>query len=178
MVYRTDRFERGGDQVPMLAAGYPAVRFTEAVENYTHEHQDVRSENGIDYGDRARYIDAPYLARVTALNAVTMAALAMAPMPPADVAIKGAVGHDTTVSWKKVPGATSYRVWWRDTISPWWTNSRNAGDAQSVTLKNVTIDDWFFGVSSVSADGYQSPVEFPGAAGDFRSPKAEPAKAP
>lgn len=168
MVYRTDRFERGGDQVPMLAAGYPAVRFTEAIENYTHEHQDVRTENGIQYGDRLKFIDFPYLAKVTALNAVTMAALAMAPMPPADVTIKGAVGHDTTVSWAKAPGAASYRVWWRDTVAPRWTNSREAGDATSLVLKNVTIDDWFFGVSAVSKDGYASPIEFPGAAGAFR----------
>ncbi len=170
MIYRTDRYSRGGDQVPVLAAGFPAVRLTEAIENYHHEHQNVRTENGIEYGDRLAFIDFPYLAKVTALNAVSMAALAMAPMPPADVAITGAVTHDTTVSWKKVPGAAGYRVWWRQTTAPFWTHSKDAGDATSIVLKNVTIDDWFFGVSSVSADGYASPVEFPGAAGDFRAP--------
>lgn len=168
MIYRTDRFHRGGDQVPMLAAGYPAVRFTEAIENYDHEHQNVRTEHGIEYGDRAKFVNFPYLAQVTRLNAVTMAALAMAPMPPADVAIKGAVAHDTTVSWKPAKGAASYRVWWRRTIAPFWTHYRNAGDQTSLKLKNVTIDDWFFGVSAVSKDGYASPVEFPGAAGSFR----------
>ena len=171
MIYRTDRYSRGGDQVPMLAAGFPAVRLTEAIENYTHEHQDVRTENGIKYGDRAAFIDFPYLAQVTRLNAVTMAALAMAPVPPADVTIKGAVAHDTTVSWSGVPGAARYRVWWRNTIAPRWTHVRDAGKSSSLVLKNVTIDDWFFGVSSVSADGYESPVEFPGVAGDFRAPK-------
>ena len=174
MIYRTDRFERGGDQVPMLAAGFPAVRLTEAVENYTHEHQDVRDENGIRYGDRAEFVDFDYLAQVTRVNAITMAALAMAPAPPADVKIEGAVGHDTKVSWAKAPGAASYKVWWRDTLAPRWTDSRDAGDATSLTLKDITIDDWFFGVSSVSADGYESPVEFPGAAGAFAAPPAKP----
>jgi len=170
MFYRTDRFQRGGDQVPMLAAGFPAVRFTEAVENYNHEHQDVRVENGIQYGDLVQFVDFPYLANVTRVNAITMAALAMAPMPPADVKIEGGVGHDTTVSWQGVPGAAGYRVWWRDTTAPLWTHVRDAGNAATLTLRNVTIDDWFFGVSSVSSDGYESPVEFPGVAGDFRPP--------
>ncbi|MGN6515912.1 MAG: M20/M25/M40 family metallo-hydrolase [Rhizomicrobium sp.] len=174
MFYRTDRFQRGGDQVPMLAAGFPAVRFTEAIENYNHEHQDVRTENGIQYGDLAKFVDFPYLANVTRVNAITMAALAMAPMPPAGVKIEGGVGHDTTVSWQGVPGAASYRVWWRDTTAPLWTNVRDAGSATTLVLRNVTIDDWFFGVSSVSADGYESPVEFPGVTGDFRAP-AKPA---
>jgi hypothetical protein len=174
MMYRTDRFQRGGDQVPILAAGFPAVRLTEAIENYNHEHQDVRTENGIAYGDRAAFVDFAYLANVTRVNAITMAALAMAPMPPADVKIEGAVGHDTKVSWQTAPGATAYRVWWRDTTAPLWTNVRGAGNATTLTLHNVTIDDWFFGVSSVSSDGYESPVEFPGVAGDFRAPPKAP----
>ncbi len=167
MIYRTDRYSRGGDQVPMLAAGFPSVRFTESVENYTHEHQDVRTENGVKFGDTADGIDFPYLAQVVRLNAITMAALAMAPPPPALVKIDGAVSLDTTVSWASAPGAASYRVWWRDTTDPQWTNVRTAGTETSLTLKDVTIDDWFFGVSSVSADGYESPVEFPGPAGAF-----------
>jgi hypothetical protein len=178
MVYRTDRFSRGGDQVPMLAAGFPAVRFTEAIENYTREHQDVRVANGIQYGDLPEAIDYPYLAQVTRLNATTLAALAMAPAPPASVKIEGAVTQDTKVSWTAVPGAASYRVWWRDTTAPFWTNSQSAaGDATTLTLKNTNIDDWFFGVSSVSVDGYESPVEFPGAAGAF-VPPPPPAPAP
>ena len=167
MIYRTDRYSRGGDQVPMLAAGYPAVRLTEAIENYTHEHQDLRTENGVHYGDVADAVDFSYLAQVTRLNAVAMAALAMAPAPPANVKIEGAVGHDTTVSWSAAPGAATYRVSWRDTTAPFWTAGQSAGDATSLVLKNVTIDDWFFGVSSVSARGYESPIEFPGPAGAF-----------
>jgi hypothetical protein len=178
MVYRTDRFSRGGDQVPMLAAGFPAVRFTEAIENYTREHQDVRMENGTQYGDLPQFIDYPYLAQVTRLNAVSMAALAMAPVPPANIKIEGAVSPDTTVSWTPVAGAAGYSVWWRDTTTPEWTDNRPAGDATSLTLKNITIDDWFFGVSSVSADGYASPIEFPGPAGAFVQPAVPAATAP
>jgi Zn-dependent M28 family amino/carboxypeptidase len=170
MVYRTDRFGRGGDQVPMLGAGYPAVRVTEATENYTRQHQDLRTENGVRYGDVIEGVDFPYLAQVTRLNAVTMAALASAPPPPAEVRIEGAVSPDTKVSWTASPGAAGYRVWWRSTTAPQWEKSRWAGDAASLTLPDVVIDDWFFGVSAVSADGYASPVEFPGAAGSFVSP--------
>lgn len=178
IIYRTDRYSRGGDQVPMLAAGYPAVRFTEAIENYNREHQDVRVANGIHYGDTAEGIDFPYLANVTRLNAITMAALAMAPAPPPAVKIEGAVSLDTTLSWAPAAGAARYRVWWRDTTSPTWTHSQLAepGSA-SLLLKNVNIDDWFFGVSSISKDGFESPVEFPGPAGSFTassSPAASP----
>ncbi len=167
MVYRTDRFSRGGDQVPMLAMGYPAVRFTEAIENYTREHQDVRIENGVHYGDVLDAVDFAYLAQVARLNIVTMAALAMAPAPAAQVKTEGAVSMDTTVSWSAVPGAAGYRVWWRDTTAPNWSDSRFVSDTTSLLLKDLNIDDWFFGVSSVSKDGYESPVEFPGPAGAF-----------
>ena len=175
MVYRTDRFSRGGDQVRMLEAGYPAVRVTEAVENYTRQHQDLRTEGGVAYGDVIAGVDFPYLAQVTRLNAISLAALASAPAPPLEVTIEGAVSPDTKVSWTQSPGAAGYRVWWRDTVDPRWRFSRWAGDAASLTLKEVVIDDWFFGVSAVSADGWESPVEFPGAVGAFfAAPPAKP----
>ncbi len=167
MIYRTDRFSRGGDQVPMLEAGFPAVRFTEAVENYTREHQDLRTENGIQYGDVLDAVDFSYLAQVTRVNAVAMAALAMAPPPPLDVKIEGAVSTDTTVKWTGVPGATGYRVWWRETTAPQWTENQVASDPGVAVLKGINIDDWFFGVSSISPGGYESPIEFPGPAGAF-----------
>ncbi|HEV7159102.1 MAG TPA: M28 family metallopeptidase [Caulobacteraceae bacterium] len=175
MIYRTDRFSRGGDQVPMLAAGYPAIRFTQAIENYDREHQDVRVENGVRYGDTIDGVDFAYLANVTRLNAITMAALAMAPAPPPSVKIFGAVSLDTTISWTPSDGAAGYRVWWRDTTAPQWTYSQRApAGATSLVLKNINIDDWFFGVSAISAAGFASPVEFPGPAGAFASP-ASPA---
>ncbi len=177
MVYRTDRYGRGGDQVPFLEQGFHAVRVTESQEDYTHQHQDVRVENGIHYGDTIDHVDFDYLAQVTRLNAITMAALAMAPMPPPDVEIQGAVAYDTTVSWKPSPGAASYKVWWRETTAPQWQHSYDAGSATRAVLKGVNIDDYFFGVSAVSQDGWESPVEFPGFAGSFeRSPPATTSK--
>jgi Zn-dependent M28 family amino/carboxypeptidase len=169
MVYRTDRFGRGGDQVPVLEAGYPAVRVTEAAEHYDRQHQTVRTESGRAYGDVIEGVDFPYLAQVTRLNAVTLAALASAPAPPSGVKIEGAVSADTKVSWAPVAGATGYRVWWRGTTEPTWTHARAVGAETSTVLENVVIDDWFFGVSSVSAEGWESPVVFPGAAGSFES---------
>ncbi|MEP7096248.1 MAG: M28 family metallopeptidase [Dokdonella sp.] len=175
MIYRTDRFGRGGDQVPFLQAGYPAVRVTEAHENYTRQHQDLRTEGGIDYGDTIHGIDFRYLARVTALNAISMAALSRAPAPPSGVTIEGALATDTTLHWNKVPGASGYRVHWRDTTAAQWQHARTVGDVDEAILKDVVIDDWFFGVSSVSADGYESPVVFPGFAGSFERSPAMPA---
>ncbi|MET0272045.1 MAG: M28 family metallopeptidase [Phenylobacterium sp.] len=173
MVYRTDRFGRGGDQVRMLEAGYPSVRVTEAVENYTRQHQDLRVENGVRYGDVIGGVDFTYLAQVTRLNSVAMASLASAPPPPSDVKIAGAVSPNTTVSWAAAPGAAGYRVWWRGTTEPQWRFNRWAGDATSTVLKDVVIDDWFFGVSAVTQDGWESPVVFPGAAGSFESVTAK-----
>lgn len=169
MVYRTDRYGRGGDQVEMLAKGFPAVRVTEAAENYDRQHQDLRTEAGRKYGDTIDGVDFPYLARVTRLNAMAMAALARAPAPPEGVKIEGAVSADTRVSWSPVPGAAGYRVHWRGTTEPQWTNARDV-TATSEVLKGVVIDDWFFGVSSLAADGSESPVVFPGPAGAFISP--------
>ena len=141
-VYRTDRYGRGGDQVPMLEAGFPAVRVTEAVEDYDRQHQDLRP----GYGDVVAGVDFPYLAKVTRLNAVTLAALASAPPPPTDVKIEGAVKDDTTVTWTAAPGAASYRVWWRGTTAPVWTHAQAVpGGATTAVLKDVVIDDWLFG---------------------------------
>ncbi|MDE2274764.1 MAG: M28 family metallopeptidase, partial [Burkholderiales bacterium] len=168
MVYRTDRYGRGGDQVEFLAAGYPAVRVTEAHEDYTRQHQDLRTEHGIRYGDVIEGVDFDYLAQVTRLNALTLAQLARAPAPPAGVSIAGAVTPNTILKWQPVPGAAHYRVHWRSTTDPQWRHSREvAGDATQIELKNVPIDDSFFGVSAVAADGAESPVVFPGPAGAF-----------
>jgi len=167
LIMRADRFGRGGDQAPMQEAGFPAVRVTEADENYTRQHQDVRTEGGVAYGDVAAGVDFPYLARVTRLNVLTLAALALAPAPPTNLKITGAVTADTTLTWTPSPGASDYRVWWRETTDPRWSENRSTAGAASFTLKGVNIDDYFFGVSSVSAEGYVSPVEFPGPVGAF-----------
>ncbi len=175
MVYRTDRWGRSGDQVPFLEQGFPAVRLTESNEAYDRQHQDVRVENGVHYGDVVSGVDFDYLANATRLDAITMASLAMAPPPPADLEVKGAVAYDTTLSWKPSPGAGRYDAWWRETTAPQWQHVQKAGDTDSVMLKNIILDDYFFGVSAVSKDGWESPVEFPGFAGSFaRSPKLGP----
>ncbi|MEP6898835.1 MAG: M28 family metallopeptidase [Rhodanobacter sp.] len=171
MVYRTDRYARGGDQVPFLEAGFPAVRITEGHENYTRQHQDLRTEHGVHYGDTIDGIDFRYLARITSLNALTMAALGRAPAPPSAVEISGALTTDTSLRWNKVADAAGYRLHWRDTTSAQWQHQSVVGDVGHAILKDVVIDDWFFGVSSLSSDGYESPVVFPGYAGSFeRSP--------
>lgn len=168
MIYRTDRYSRGGDQVEILKAGFPAVRISEGAENYNRQHQDLRIEDGIHYGDTIDGVDFAYLGQVARLNILSMAALAKAPATPTEVNIEGALKADTTVSWATVPGAAGYRVWWRSTTAPQWTHSRSApATATSLVLKDVVIDDWFFGVSAISADGYESPVVFPGAPGAF-----------
>jgi Zn-dependent M28 family amino/carboxypeptidase len=174
MVYRTDRFGRGGDQVRMLEAGFPSVRVTEAVENYNRQHQDLRVENGIRYGDVIEGVDFPYLAQVTRLNVLTLAALAAAPAPPKDVDIAGAVSADTTVKWAPAPDAAAYRLWWRATTDPTWRYSRTVAPTGEAKLTGVNIDDWFFGVSAVGRDGHESPVVFPGDPGRWeRKPAAK-----
>jgi hypothetical protein len=170
MVYRTDRFGRGGDQTEMLAAGFPAVRVTEAAEHYDRQHQDLRTEAGRPYGDVISGVDFPYLAQVTRLNTVALAALALAPAPPEGVQIEGQVSPDTKVSWSPVPGAAGYSIHWRSTTAAQWEHARPAAGPAD-TLKGVVIDDWFFGVSAISATGYESPVVFPGPAGAFISGK-------
>ena len=175
MVYRTDRYGRGGDQVPFLEAGFPAVRVTEAHENYTRQHQDLRTEKGIKYGDTLDGVDFAYLAQVTRLNVIALATLANAPAPPAGVDIEGAVSADTTIHWQPSAAAVGYRVWWRDTTAPQWQHSLWVGDATKATLKNIVVDDAFFGVSAVSRDGYASPVVFAGAAGSFTSDRKDAA---
>jgi hypothetical protein len=168
MVYRTDRYGRGGDQVAFLESGFPALRITEAHEDYTRQHQDVREQDGIRFGDTIDGVDFDYLAQVTRLNIVAMLAMAQAPAPPKGVSIEGAVTPHTTLKWQPSPGATGYRVWWRGTTDPQWRFSRDvAGHATELTLRNVVIDDWFFGVSALSPEGFESPVVFPGDAGSF-----------
>ena len=174
MVYRSDRFGRGGDQKPLQEAGFPAVRLTEAAENFDRQHQDVRTENGRPYGDVIGGVDFPYLAKVAKLNTVALAAAASAPSPPEAVGIERTT-PGTTLTWSPSRGAAGYRVWWRDTVEPRWSHKRSAGRATSLVLDDQVIDDWFFGVSAVSSDGYESPVEFPGAAGAYFP---LPAKAP
>jgi len=192
-VWRNDRFGRGGDHTEFLNAGFPAVRFSVAIENYNWQHQDLRTENGIKYGDTIENMDFPYLARVTKLNVAALAWLASAPPPP-EPTVEGAVSTDTKVSW--LPGTTPmFNVRWRRTDSNNWQNVLQVWNVSrpdqgppnpcfireelkqmkcDVSLKGVRVDDWVFGVSSVSADGFESPVASAVPGGAFKPYVAPP----
>ena len=175
MIYRRDRYGRGGDQTPFQDAGYPAIRVTEGAENWNHQHQTIRTENGVFYGDTIEYVDFAYLARVTRLNAMALASLASAPPPPGEVTVNGALSDDTTVKWTATAGAATYRIWWRDTISPTWQHSVDvSGGATEFIVKDVVLDDHFFGVQTLSADGFGSPIQYAGPPGAFFSPVEPP----
>jgi Zn-dependent M28 family amino/carboxypeptidase len=160
-IRRADRIQRGGDHLPFLEGGFPAVRFTEAAEHYDHQHQDVRTEKGKAYGDTIDAMDFAYLARVTALNVRVVGTLARAPAPPAAVSIAGAVSDDTQISWSDVRGAAGYRIYWRRADGFDWTNHRDVpAMTTTLVLKAVNIDDNVFGVAARSSGGEASLVSF------------------
>ena len=167
-IWRNDRFGRGGDHTELLNAGYPAVRLSVAVEDYDHQHQDLRTENGTVYGDTADEMDFAYLTKVTKLNVAALTALARAPSPPAPEA-EGAVSTDTTLTWQRVPGAAGYVIRWRPTDDSRWRHSLHvpAGTTEWV-LSGIRVDDWVFGVSALSPEGYESPVASALPGGAFR----------
>ena len=179
MIYRLDRFGRGGHHRPFNEAGFPGVRIMETNENYVMQHQDLRVEDGIKYGDTIDGVDFDYAAKLTGLNAVVLASAAWAPAPPSNVSIAGAVRPSTTLSWDaldadKNPQLAGYKVYWRLTDSNQWQWSEFVpADATEHTLENIVIDNYYFGVASVSKTGFESPVVFPGAAGSFDRPELD-----
>ena len=163
MIYRLDRFGRGGHHRPFNDLGFPGIRIMEAHENYTQQHQDIRTEDGIEYGDVIEHVNFDYAAKLTAVNAINMASLAWAPPAPKEVAIGGIVEPSAKLKWEKVPGenVAGYKVYWRDTTAPQWEHSRFVGDADNFTLEGIVIDNFYFGVSSVGKNGNESVVVFP-----------------
>ncbi|UCG88507.1 MAG: M28 family metallopeptidase, partial [Gemmatimonadota bacterium] len=164
MVYRLDRFGRGGHHTPFANLGYPAVRIMETNENYNRQHQDIRVEDGVEYGDVLEYVDFDYARKLTGLNLATLAALAWAPGPPANVRLGGANRPSAVLSWEPpedVANIAGYRVYWRLTDSPTWDYSRWVGDSTEHTFEGIIIDNYFFGVAAVSATGNESVVVFP-----------------
>jgi len=160
---RPDRYGRGGDHEPFLKLGYPAIRFSVGAENWTQQHQDLRVENGIAYGDTVDKMDFPYLARVTAINVAMIRRLAAAPAAPSAVTIAGALSFDTTVKWQPVAGAAGYRVHWRRTDARDWQRSVDLpASATGTVLKDTPVDDNFVGVAAVAADGSESLISFAG----------------
>ncbi|GAA4722392.1 M20/M25/M40 family metallo-hydrolase [Sphingomonas lutea] len=175
-IWRNDRHGRGGDHTEFLNAGYSAIRMSVAVEDYDHQHQDLRVEKGVKYGDTIDEMNFPYLAKVTKLNVAALAWLASAPPPP-EPTVEGAVSTDTTVKWREIPGADgypAYKIWRRRTDASRWEIGED-GDirvtgctpgpcrnpdpgSRGIILPGIRVDDWVFGVSSVSANGFESPV--------------------
>lgn len=160
-VRRPDRFSRGGDHLPSLELGYPAIRFTVGAENYDAQHQDLRIENGKAYGDTPDKMDFAYLAKVTALNIATMRELGNAPPAPEKATLAGALGSDTTVSWTPVEGADHYVVYVRSADEMDWETFIRS-DKPELLVKDTVVDDNFFGVAAVSKTGQQSIITFAG----------------
>ncbi len=165
MIYRLDRFGRGGHHRPFNDAGFPGVRIMETHENYTQQHQDIRTEDGIEYGDKLEHVNFPYAAKLTGVNAITLAGLAAAPPAPPLVMIGGAVEPSTRLRWEAPETDTpiaGYYVHWRLTTSPRWENKVFVpADRLDHTLENIVVDNYFFGVSSVGENGNESVVVFP-----------------
>jgi hypothetical protein len=161
LVFRLDRYLRGGDHSAFNQQGFAGVRFTEYRENFNHQHQTLRTENGIEYGDLAKFVDFEYVAKVARLNAATLASLAAAPAPPANVRLLAKdLQNDSTLSWDAVPRAASYEVLWRDTSSATWDHSEQAGTQTRATLK-LSKDNVIFAVRSVDAAGHRSVAVVP-----------------
>lgn len=170
MVYRLDRFGRGGHHRPFNQVGIPGVRIMETHEHYDRQHQDLRTEDGIVYGDTMDGVNEQYAAKLTALNAITLAGMAGAPPFPAKVEIEGAVQPSAKMTWQTPENAgnlAGYRVHWRLTTESEWTRSRFIGNVNEWNFDNLVIDNYFFGVSAVAKDGSETPVVFPGPAGRF-----------
>ena len=164
MIYRRDRYGRGGDHIPFLERGFTAVRFTETHEDYTHQHQNVRTENNIQYGDLPEFVDFGYIANVTRINAASLASLALAPAKPKTVGlITSKLTNDTELKWdaNRENDLEGYEVVWRGTTDAVWTNSVFVGNVTSYILKAMSKDNFFFGVRAVDKDGNKSPVSFP-----------------
>ena len=161
MVYRLDRFGRGGHHRPFNDLGFAGVRIMEAHENYTQQHQDIREENGIKYGDVFEHVNFGYAKKLTAVNAINLASLGFAPPAPKTVAIGGIVEASVKLKWSQVNGAKGYKIYWRDTTSPTWDHSRYVGDITEFTLDGIVIDNFFFGITSIGENGFESVVAFP-----------------
>lgn len=163
VVYRKDRYLRGGDHSPFLERGFAAVRMTEPNEDYRRQHQNVRKENGIQYGDLPEFVDFNYVAQVTRINAVALASLALAPAAPTNVQMELRLENDTTIKWdaNKEPDIAGYQIVWRETTAPFWQNKISVGNVTRYTLKKLSKDNYLFGVQAVDKDGNASVAVYP-----------------
>ena len=163
MIYRLDRFGRGGHHRPFNDLGYAGVRIMEAHENYIMQHNDIRVENGISYGDVIEGVDFEYAKKLTAVNAINLASLGWSPPALKKISIGGVVEASVKFKWKKIdnPNIEGYKIYWRDTTSPTWDNSKFVGNISEAKLEGIVIDNFFFGVSTVGVNGFESPIVFP-----------------
>jgi hypothetical protein len=163
IIYRRDRYLRGGDHSPFLDAGYAAVRFTEPHEDFDHQHQDLRTENGKKIGDLPEFVDPAYVAQVARVNAASLASLALAPAAPQDVKVKTTnLDNGTDLVWKAntEPDLAGYRIVWRDTTSPAWQGATFVGNVTNYRL-DLSKDNLLFGVQAVDKAGNVSPATYP-----------------
>jgi len=169
MIYRLDRFGRGGHHRPFNDIGFAGIRIMEAHENYVMQHQDIRVEDGIAYGDVIEGVDFEYAKKLTAVNAINLASIAWAPPAVKKLSIGGIVQAAAKFKWEKVndPNISGYKIYWRNTTSPIWQNERFVGDINEYVLEGIVIDNFFFGISTVGKNGFESPVVFPN--GIFRN---------
>lgn len=163
MIYRLDRFGRGGHHRPFNDMGYAGIRIMEAHENYTQQHQNIREEKGVKYGDVVDHVNFNYAAKLTAVNAINLASLAWAPPAPTEVKIGGIVQPSAKFKWKKNedPNIKGYKIYWRDTTSPTWDHSRFVGNVDNFMLDGIVIDNFFFGIASIGKNGFESTIVFP-----------------
>ncbi|HKC84452.1 MAG TPA: M28 family metallopeptidase, partial [Blastocatellia bacterium] len=164
LVFRRDRYGRGGDHNAFLQRGYTAVRFTEPNEAFTRQHQRVREEEGVKYGDVIEMVDFPYIAQVARVNAVAMASMALAPASPSGVSFKSSrQEYNTTLTWKPnaEPDVAGYRVVWRETYQPFWQRGVDIGNVTEYVMKGLSKDDYFFAVQAIDKDGNASAPSFP-----------------
>lgn len=161
MIYRLDRFGRGGHHRPFNDLGFAGIRIMEAHENYTQQHQDIREENGIKYGDVIDHVNFEYAKKLTAVNAICLANLAWATIAPKHVSIGGIIQPSVKLKWRKINEAKGYKIYWRSTTSPTWDYSRYVGDVSEFTLDGIVVDNYFFGIATVNKNGFESLVTFP-----------------
>ncbi|GAA3515817.1 M20/M25/M40 family metallo-hydrolase [Aquimarina addita] len=163
MIYRLDRFGRGGHHKPFNDLGFAGIRIMETHENYTQQHQNIREENGIQYGDVVEHVNFEYAAKLTAVNAINLASLAWSPPPPTEMKIGGIVEPSAKFKWNKSnhPDVKGYKIYWRDTTSPTWDYSRFIGDVDNFVLEGIVIDNYFFGMATVGKNGHESIIAFP-----------------
>jgi Zn-dependent M28 family amino/carboxypeptidase len=164
IIYRRDRYGRGGDHIPFLENGYAAVRFTETHEDYTHQHQTVKMVDGKQYGDLPEFVDFGYVANAARINLITLANLASAPAKPKGVTmLTGGLTNDTSLKWDASADVdlAGYEIVWRDTTAPLWTESKFVGNVTTFTFKEMSKDNYFFGVRTIDKTGHKSPVVYP-----------------